>query len=209
MPTLPNARQEAFVQFFAAGLSATSAYRKAGYKVKSDDVAGAAASRLLTDVRIINRLHELKPVVDEQKAEALDVAVAEILTDDVRTKVGRVTALENRRRGLQQVIAERAKAPDAHTVPGGTTGFVVTSLKAVGVTTIKTHQIDIALLKELREIEDQIAVELGHRMDKRQQVPITLDELKALPIFEEFLAAAAAEADKLGIMDGEPAGKAN
>jgi hypothetical protein len=204
MPELPNSRQEAFVRFVAAGLSATSAYRKAGYNVKSDDVAGAAAARLLTDVRVRNRLDELKPAVDEQRAEALELAVAGILTEDVRSKVGRVTALENRRRGLLQVIAERAKAPDAQNVPGGTTGYVVTGLKAVGTTTIKTNHVDLGLLKELREIEDQIAVELGHRMDRKQQVPMTLDELKSLPVFEQFLEAAAKEAEKLGLTGDEP-----
>jgi pantoate kinase len=41
-------------------------------------------------------------------------------------------------------------------------------------------------------------------MDRKQQVPMTLDELKSLPVFEQFLEAAAKEAEKLGLTGDEP-----
>jgi len=49
-----NLQQLKFVEIYTAAgeKNATGAYRDAGYKIKSDKVAGAAAARLLADVRI-------------------------------------------------------------------------------------------------------------------------------------------------------------
>lgn len=45
-------RHRAFADRYLVHLNATRAYTEAGYKAKDDDVAGAAASRLLGSVRI-------------------------------------------------------------------------------------------------------------------------------------------------------------
>lgn len=45
-------KQQRFADEYIISLNATEAYKKAGYKVKSDNVAKTAASRLLTNVNV-------------------------------------------------------------------------------------------------------------------------------------------------------------
>jgi phage terminase small subunit len=45
-------KQQRFVEEYLLDLNATQAYKRAGYKVKSDDVARAAAARLLATVSV-------------------------------------------------------------------------------------------------------------------------------------------------------------
>jgi hypothetical protein len=59
MAVLENSRHEKFAQGLAQGMSAAEAYRQAGYEVKGN-VAEAAASRLLRDVKVASRVEELK-----------------------------------------------------------------------------------------------------------------------------------------------------
>jgi phage terminase small subunit len=47
-----TAKQEAFVNYYIETGNATEAYKKAGYKVKSEKAAGACAARLLGNARI-------------------------------------------------------------------------------------------------------------------------------------------------------------
>jgi hypothetical protein len=47
--------------------------------------------------------------------------------------------------------------------------------------------------------------ELGMFVDRNQNVPMTMEQLRALPIFEQFLEQAATEAKRLGLdVDDEP-----
>jgi phage terminase small subunit len=59
MPPLENARHEAFARGIVEGKSGRAAYRAAGYSVRAR-VADAAASRLLADVNVSERVAELK-----------------------------------------------------------------------------------------------------------------------------------------------------
>jgi hypothetical protein len=56
--------------------------------------------------------------------------------------------------------------------------MVVTSLKAVGRSIVKTHEVDIATSRELREIEKQIAIERGQwieKQDLKQEIKTVAD----------------------------------
>lgn len=53
-------KQEAFVREYMIDLNATQAYIRAGYNVKSPDVAKANASRLLTNANVLARIEELQ-----------------------------------------------------------------------------------------------------------------------------------------------------
>lgn len=55
MPALPNPRHERFAQELAKGKSATEAYAEAGY-----EESRSAASRLLTNVNVQERVEELQ-----------------------------------------------------------------------------------------------------------------------------------------------------
>jgi hypothetical protein len=83
---------------------------------------------------------------------------------------------------------ERAKWPEHQDVPGGSTGYVVSSYRVIGggpsAEKIKIHEVDVALLKELREIEKQTAIELGQwversRVDNRKLEDLSEEELRA------------------------------
>jgi phage terminase small subunit len=80
VPELPNKRHETFVKGIINGLSGTEAYKQAGYDVTNDNVAGAAASRLLADVRVSTRIAEIlgqrEQIADkatQKAAEALSI----------------------------------------------------------------------------------------------------------------------------------------
>ena len=60
MPALDNAKHERFAQEIAKGATGRDAYRAAGYASKSDAAADASASRLLSDVKVRDRIAELQ-----------------------------------------------------------------------------------------------------------------------------------------------------
>jgi DNA-binding protein H-NS len=84
----------------------------------------------------------------------------------------RVDALNTRWNLMHRVIAERAVAPIMQGVPGGETGLMVRTVKGVGkgddFQLIDLYEVDVGLLKELREHEKQAAQELGQWTEKVQ-----------------------------------------
>ncbi|MBF1706583.1 MAG: terminase small subunit [Selenomonas sp.] len=77
--------QEKFcIEFVRCG-NATEAYKRAGYKARSDKVAGTAAARLLGNVGIQRRIVELQSEMDSHKI--MDAAERrELLTQFARDK---------------------------------------------------------------------------------------------------------------------------
>jgi phage terminase small subunit len=70
MPALRNARHEGFAQEIAMGVSAATAYVRAGYKAKGHSV-DVAASRLLKNVDVLARIDEIRtPIVEEALSTA-------------------------------------------------------------------------------------------------------------------------------------------
>lgn len=79
MPALKNIKHEKFVQNLVKGLTNGEAYLKAGYDAKNADVASAAATRLLKDVRITARLAELTQRVADSAAEKISISKSWVL----------------------------------------------------------------------------------------------------------------------------------
>ena len=74
-----NSRQESFCRHYvAARANASAAYRAAGYRVKSGDVAAAAASRLLKHVRVQARIERLQAMAAKR---AVDVTIDSHIAD--------------------------------------------------------------------------------------------------------------------------------
>jgi len=89
----------------------------------------------------------------------------------------RIQALDKRCTGLDKVIEARAKVYNRPEIPGGDTGLVAVEFKSARVTEqrvvdgktqfveisklIPEYPVDTGLLRELREHEKQIAVEMG------------------------------------------------
>jgi len=75
--------QERFCLEYAKSGNATDAYKKAGYKPKNENAAAASATRLLRNVKVQDRLHELQQatatpaIADAQEIQSL-------LTDAMR-----------------------------------------------------------------------------------------------------------------------------
>jgi hypothetical protein len=82
----------------------------------------------------------------------------------------RLEALDRRHRKMSAVIEERAADPKMQDVPGGDTGLLVHRVKSIGKgkhsRTIDLYHVDAALLKEMREIEKQAAIETGQWGEK-------------------------------------------
>ncbi|RUS42281.1 terminase small subunit [Cohnella sp. AR92] len=83
--SLPE-KQKRFADFFIESGNATDAYLKAGYKVKSADVAKANASRLLANANVRAYIDSLIASKDEERIAKQD-EVLEFLTSVLRGKV--------------------------------------------------------------------------------------------------------------------------
>lgn len=110
MPRLSNAKWEKFCQEYVRDPNATRAYKAAGYNVRSDDAACAAASRLLNRVKVAERLAELQE-------EAKDKAVAD--AREIRETLTRILRGETEEEQIvvigvgngRQAATTRMKAP--------------------------------------------------------------------------------------------------
>jgi hypothetical protein len=154
---------------------------------------------------VASRLRELQPVIDARLDESAK-EMAHVVDDEVLSSMGRVISLSLRRRNMLDVIAARAKHPDSQWAPGGNTGLIITSFKAVGRENVRPHEFDATLSRELRETEKQIAIELKQWSEKVDQKFDPVQWLRtATP--EELLAAlpgVRAEREKLRLPPYKP-----
>ena len=92
MPALKNSQHERFVLELLAGATQTDAYIAAGYKVKNAGAAAAAASRLLKQPEIAERLEELKKSAEKAAIDDTSLTLAEhmsmlrLLRDEARAE---------------------------------------------------------------------------------------------------------------------------
>ncbi|MDT2024554.1 terminase small subunit [Methylocella sp. CPCC 101449] len=90
MPVLDNPRHELFAQAIAKGASQREAYKSAGYEAGADTVVDAAASRLLSDVKVKLRIAELLEVAAQAAgatAERIAAELSKIAFSDIRKAV--------------------------------------------------------------------------------------------------------------------------
>ena len=93
--------QEKFVQNYFKTGNATQSYLDAGYKVKNTKIAEAASSRLLSNVKVRDRLAQLQKVASEQfNLEAKDLIKRHLdivdrdLNKSLRIENGRLKLIE-------------------------------------------------------------------------------------------------------------------
>jgi hypothetical protein len=88
----------------------------------------------------------------------------------IAKKNRRLQALDERRRAMQQIIAERAADPSMQAEPGGKTGLLVRTVRTIGsgagAREVEEYRVDARLLRELRQIEKQAAQECGQWGEK-------------------------------------------
>jgi hypothetical protein len=116
---------------------------------------------------------------------AIDEHLAEIKRQGIAHQQNRVDELVGRHNALKQIAAERAADPFYADIPGGTTGFVHKKLKNVThayekdpndpnskarQVTVERWEVEdnVALLREMREHEKQVAQELGEWTEKSE-----------------------------------------
>jgi hypothetical protein len=114
-----------------------SAFR---WSARAERAAGLVAADELTDAVIAAEVGISKRQLERWKrspefAARVEALVAEarkaVLATGVAVVENRVIALDQRHRLLQQVIRERAAAPEMQSVPGGATGLLVQTIKKV------------------------------------------------------------------------------
>lgn len=95
---------------------------------------------------------------------------AAIEAKGIADKQNRVGFLNERHAALRQIVRERGADETMADVPGGKTGYVVRTMKAIGVGAnqqmIVEYAVDTALLREFRAHEQQAAQELGQWVEK-------------------------------------------
>lgn len=79
-------KQKAFCDYYIESLNATEAYKKAGYKVKSDEAARANASRLLTNANIKRYIEERMQQIDNERIAKAE-EVLEFLSKSMRGEI--------------------------------------------------------------------------------------------------------------------------
>lgn len=92
-------KQQRFVQEYLIDLNATQAYRRAGYKVRSDNVAAVNADRLLRNAKIAAAIAEAKKQRAQRCALSADVVIQRLDRESRRlgngaTHMARVQALK-------------------------------------------------------------------------------------------------------------------
>lgn len=129
---------------------------------------------------------EFAALVDDHRR-----AWAEALRDQgIAAKAVRIAALDERWRALRRVVEERARDPAMAGVPGGDTGLIVATpvlLRVYKVAggrlrptresrLVMDYRLDVGLLREMRELEKQAAMELGQWIERRDVsgAPVTV-----------------------------------
>jgi hypothetical protein len=133
----------------------------------------------------LGRWKELEPFkakIREMRKAFEDVA----LNHGLARKETRLRKLDDLHDKAWRIIEERATDPEFEKVPGGKTGLVCKTLKGIGkgddFQVVEVYDTDTGLMKEIRAIHQQYAVELGQRVEKHEWIaPKELDaEIAAL-----------------------------
>lgn len=96
-----SVKQEKFCIEFAKSGNAQQAYKKAGYQCKNDKVVNAAASRLLAQVNIKNRLAELTEEIKNNSIADIQ-EMQETLTNIIRQQMDEEVLLCDPVSGIQR-----------------------------------------------------------------------------------------------------------
>ena len=156
MPVLENQHHERFCCGIASGKSNADAYTAAGYSPKG---AGPSAARLLRKANVRERIAELKTQVAEQVVLRAGI-----------DKNSRLARYQARLSALDKIITARAEDPSMGVAPGGSTGWMTRTEKIIGggdnALKVEEFTDNTPLLREMRELEKQIAIEMGEWVER-------------------------------------------
>lgn len=200
MPVLKNTKWEKFVTGIIGGLKPAESYVNAGF---SKTGARGAASRLLANVSVRERLKELSTRVTEG-----------VVLKEIGKRNDRLAAQNERWHLMRQVISERAaeyaeQKDQGKKIPAGSiTGLLVRTAKSLGsganAKVIIEYEVDTGLLREIRAIEQHSAQELGQWTEKSESL-VRFPDLKTATD-DELLRIAADLGAEEGFDARDPAG---
>ena len=73
-------RQERFADEYLVDLNATAAYRRAGYKVRTENAASACAAKLLRNAKVARRIQDAK----DRRARRTEITADRVMTEYAR-----------------------------------------------------------------------------------------------------------------------------
>lgn len=157
MGTTPlTAKQERFVQEYLIDLDGAQAYIRAGYKVKSNDVARASASRLLSNVSVSQAIKEAKA----ERAKRTEITQDMIIEQLVKIAFGDPTKYMKFGRREEQVIGAMGPVHETKKTFDVISGTFKTEkkpvMKTVNYVDFKdSDQVDGTLISEVKAGRDQ------------------------------------------------------
>jgi hypothetical protein len=145
------------------------------------------------------------------KVEAIVAALGErSLRFAVARRHRRVKAQNDRWRKMKRVMRERAAALEMANVPGGKTGLLVRKVKSIGggesAREVEEYEVDTGLLKEIRDLEKQVAQEVGQweagKGDDRPNVNLNVGGSVNVVAVKQFANLTLAERLRIGLQAG-------
>jgi hypothetical protein len=111
------------------------------------------------------------------RVEAIASAYAKrVLNRGIARKERRVAVLNELHEKMLQVISERAESSELEGVPGGKTGLITKMLKGIGkgedFQVVEVYEVDTGTVKEIRALQEQVAEELGQRVERTETVDL-------------------------------------
>jgi hypothetical protein len=151
------------------------------WTARSESVALEVARDLLPDEAIARECRISKATLERWKQhpdfQARVIAHRALWREQIadlglRDRENRIRSENERWRKLQDVIEARANDPEMQKVPGGKTGLLVKRTKSVGfgetAEIVEEYAVDTGLLKEIRDLEQQAAKDLGQWVERRE-----------------------------------------
>jgi hypothetical protein len=152
---------------------------------KREKAAHLIAEDYLSDEKIAVKVQIGRRTLARWKADPrFSARVKEIATayaeralrHGVARKECRIAVLADLHDRMLTVIGERAESADLADVPGGKTGLVTKMLKGIGkgddFQVVEVYEVDTGTVKEIRALQQQVAEELGQRIDRSETLDL-------------------------------------
>jgi hypothetical protein len=152
---------------------------------KREKAAHLIAEDFLSDEKIAQQVEISRSTLARWKSEPRFIARVEaiasayakrVLNRGIARKERRVAVLNDLHEKMLQVISERAASSELESVPGGKTGLITKMLKGIGkgedFQVVEFYEVDTGTVKEIRALQEQVAEELGQRVERTETVDL-------------------------------------
>jgi hypothetical protein len=116
------------------------------------------------------------PLFQQRVQEIADAYAQKALRHRIARKECRIAILGDLHDKMLRVIEERGASADLAEVPGGKTGLVTKTLKGLGngdnFQVVEEYEVDTGTVREIRAVQQQVAEELGQRVERTETVDL-------------------------------------